>query len=66
MWEKGLKPRQCLAARSRLTVDNRRVITRKKVDNVVIKSYPQVVKAIAHKLRKEWLSYRAVLQELSV
>ena len=52
MWEKGLKPRQCLAARPGLTVDNRRVIIRKKVDNLVIKSYPQVVKAIAHKVAK--------------
>jgi hypothetical protein len=33
-------------------VDNRRVNIRKKVDNLVIKSYPQVVKAIAHKVAK--------------
>ena len=52
MWEKGLKPRQCLAARSGLTVDNRRVNIRKEVDKLVIKSYPQVVKAIAHKVVK--------------
>ena len=50
MWENGSKPRQCLAVRSVLTVDNRRVNIRKKVDNLVIKSYPQVVKAIAHKV----------------
>lgn len=50
MWEKGLKPRQSLAVRPGLTVDNRRVNIRKEVDKLVIKSYPQVVKAIAHKV----------------
>ena len=52
MWENGSKPRQCLAVRSGLTVDNRRVNIRKEVDKLVIKSYPQVVKAIAHKVAK--------------
>ena len=52
MWENGSKPRQCPVVRSGLTVDNRRVNIRKDVDKLVIKSYPQVVKAIAHKVAK--------------
>lgn len=49
MWEKDLNPCQRSALGIGLTVDNRRVNIRKEVDKLVIKSYPQVVKAIAHK-----------------
>ena len=52
MWEKGLNPCRHSALGVGLTVDNRRANKRKQVDNLVIKSYPQVVKAIAHKVAK--------------
>jgi hypothetical protein len=50
VWEKDLNPCQRSALGIGLTVDNRRVNIRKEVDKLVIKSYPQVVKAIAHKV----------------
>ena len=49
MWEKGLNLCQRSALEIGLTVDNQRVNVRKEVDKLVIKSYPQVVKVIAHK-----------------
>ena len=52
MWEKGLNLCQRSALEIGLTVDNTRVNVRKEVDKLVIKSYPQVVKAIAHKVAK--------------
>ena len=52
MWEKGLNLCQRSALEFGLTVDNTRVNVRKEVDKLVIKSYPQVVKAIAHKVAK--------------
>ena len=54
MWEKGLNLCQRSALEIGLTVDNTRVNVRKEVDKLVIKSYPQVVKVIAHKKVVAW------------
>ena len=66
MWEKGLNPCQHSALGLGLTVDNRRANIRKQVDNLVIKSYPQVVKAIAHKYVVDWFGEYRIEPSLSV
>ena len=54
MWEKVQNLCKRSALEIGLTVDNTRVNVRKEVDKLVIKSYPQVVKVIAHKNVVVW------------